>query len=106
MISWLKKITRQLGHSRPGRRFLDHYHRSESPSLWKSWLLVALGGVLVVVGVVISLPPLLPGFLLWIPGFALIASQIKTVAIALDKLECAIRELVHKMKRGFSRRRS
>lgn len=100
MISNLKSLLRQLRQSKPGQRFVDHYHRNNrQPSKFagKSWLLVTLGVVMTAGGLVLSLPPGVPGFLLWIPGLALIASQKKTVAVALDRAECAARDLYHKI---------
>ncbi len=108
MLSKLKRIMRQLGRSKPGRRFVDHYHRNnrtETKTAWKSFLVVTLGVLMVAAGLVLALWPVLPGFLFWIPGFALIASQIKSVAVMLDKLECATRDVYRKIKRRVSHRR-
>ncbi len=107
MISRLKKIMRQLRRSKPGRRFVDHYHQNKhkNTNAWKRWLLIILGTVMAMAGLVLSLPPGMPGFLLWIPGLALVASQVKPVAVALDKLECAVRNLYHKIVDRFSGRR-
>jgi hypothetical protein len=107
MISKLKKITRQLRHGKPGRRFVDHYHRNKhkNTNVWKRWLVIVLGAVMAMAGLILSLPPGMPGFLLWIPGLALVASQVKAVAVAIDKLECAVRSLYHKIVRRFSSRR-
>ena len=107
MISKLKKTMRQLRHSKPGRRFVDHYHQKkhDNTSAWKRWLVIILGMVMTLAGLVLSLPPGMPGFLLWMPGLALVASQVKAVAIALDKLECAVRNLYHKIVKRFSGRR-
>ncbi len=107
MISKLKKITRQLRRSKPGRRFVDHYHQNKhkNTNAWKRWLIISLGTVMTMAGLVLSLPPAMPGFLLWIPGLALVASQVKAVAVVLDKLECAARSLYHKIVKFFSGRR-
>ena len=107
MISKLKKITRQLRRSKPGRRFVDHYHQNKhkNTNVWKRWLVIILGIVMAMAGLVLSLPPGMPGFLLWIPGLALVASQVKAVALVLDKVECAVRNLYHKIAKFFSGKR-
>ena len=51
-----------------------------------------------ILGFVLSLPPLVPGFLLWLPGLALIAAQFDGVARALDQVECR----AHKLYRWFT----
>lgn len=106
MISKLKRITQQLRRSKPGYRFVDHYHQNKhkNTSAWKRWLVIMLGILMAMAGLVLSLPPGMPGFLLWIPGLALVASQVKPVAVALDKLECAVRNLYHKIVKRFSGR--
>ncbi|HEY9149843.1 MAG TPA: hypothetical protein VIQ75_03490 [Gammaproteobacteria bacterium] len=107
MIARLKKITRQLRHSKPGHRFVDHYHQHKHTNThaWKRWLVIILGIIMAIAGLIFSLPPGMPGFLLWAPGLALIASQVKVVAVMLDKLECAVRNLYHEMVKRFSGRR-
>jgi hypothetical protein len=59
-----------------------------------------MGLLLVVLGLVLSLPPLMPGFLLWLPGLALIAAQFGWVARALDQGECRARTL-HRWMKGY-----
>lgn len=97
MFDRLKNWLNQLRHGRPGRRFIDHYclnHRHlEQEPLWKLWLWTGLGFTLLVAGLFLSLPPGLPGFLLWAPGLALLASQFKGMAMALDWLERRLRNL-------------
>lgn len=107
MISKLKKIMRQLRRGKPGRRFVEHYHQHKHHNTrpWKRWLVILLGMAMTLAGLVFSLPPGMPGFLLWIPGFALVASQVKAVAVALDKLECAVRNLHHAFVKRVSGRR-
>lgn len=54
---------------------------------WTTWGYVAAGLALVIGGLVLSLPPGVPGFLLWIPGLALLAARFKGLAMLLDRLE-------------------
>ncbi|MBA4742825.1 MAG: hypothetical protein H2060_08995 [Azoarcus sp.] len=77
---------------KPGRRFLDHYERSRRKeaargSSRSSLGYLAAGLLLVIVGFAASLPPGLPGFLLWIPGLALLAARSKGLALLLDRVE-------------------
>ncbi len=55
------------------------------------------GLLLLVLGLILSLPPLVPGFLLWIPGLALIASQSIFTASVLDSGECLLRRLYRRL---------
>lgn len=50
-----------------------------------------------ILGFLLSLPPLVPGFLLWLPGLALIASQFDCVARTLDQGECLLRNLYRRI---------
>jgi hypothetical protein len=62
--------------------------------------MVVYGGtglLLVILGLVLSLPPLVPGFLLWLPGLAMIAAQFDGVARALDRIEREARRLYRLM---------
>jgi sulfite exporter TauE/SafE len=92
MLQKLKSEFQEIKRGAPGRRFTDHYERSRrtegtSGSVWKKWAYVVLGLVLLIVGLLLSLPPGIPGFLLWIPGLALLAARSKTLAELLDRIE-------------------
>jgi hypothetical protein len=95
----LKKIRSEfqaIKDGEPGRRFADHYERTRRReggrgSAWRTSGYVFAGLVLLVSGFLLSLPPGVPGFLLWIPGLALLAARLKTLAIVLDRLERAAR---------------
>jgi sulfite exporter TauE/SafE len=92
MLQKLKSELREIKHGLPGRRFSDHYNRSRqsesaSGSVWKKWAYIVLGLLLLIVGLLLSLPPGIPGFLLWIPGLALLAARSKTLAKLLDRTE-------------------
>lgn len=76
----------------PGRRFVDYYERSKRNEAaggfaWTTLGCVAAGLLLVVCGVLLSLPPGVPGFLLWIPGLALLSARSKGLAMVLDGVE-------------------
>ncbi len=92
MLQNIKLEFRAIRDGVPGRRFLDHYERSKRKeaargSFWSSLGYVAAGVLLVMLGFVASLPPGVPGFLLWIPGLALLAARSKGLAVLLDRLE-------------------
>jgi sulfite exporter TauE/SafE len=92
MLQKLKSELREIKRGTSGRRFTEHYIRSKrsedaNGSVWKKWGYVAAGLLLLIVGLLLSVPPGVPGFLLWIPGLALLAARSKTLAMLLDRLE-------------------
>ncbi|AUN96250.1 hypothetical protein C0099_15660 [Pseudazoarcus pumilus] len=104
MLHNIKREFRAIRDGVPGRRFVDHYERSRHRhgmrgSLWASCGYVAAGLVLVIVGLVASLPPGVPGFLLWIPGLALLASRSRGLALLLDRLEAWTRRMWARYRR-------
>jgi hypothetical protein len=92
VLQRIKSEFRKIKDGAPGRRFVDHYERSRRRedgrgTLWRTLGYVAAGLVLIICGLVFSLPPGVPGFLLWIPGLALLVSRFKSLAMLLDRLE-------------------
>lgn len=92
MLKKIKSEFQAIKDGEPGRRFVDHYERTrrregDQVSLWRTWGYVLAGLVLLICGFLLSLPPGVPGFLLWIPGLALLAARLKSFAVALDRLE-------------------
>ena len=92
MLQKVKLAFREIRAGVPGRRFVDHYQSSRRRdgvrgTSWRTFGYVAVGLVLVIGGLVLSLPPGIPGFLLWIPGLALLAARFKGLAMLLDRLE-------------------
>jgi hypothetical protein len=91
MLSKLKRISDSLRSGKPGHRFVDYHDRRKKAEgrsgTWKSAGYVILGLVLLAAGLVLSLPPGVPGFLLWIPGLGLLAVRFRILAVYLDKLE-------------------
>lgn len=97
MLQRIKSEFREFKDGMPGRRFVDHYERSRKRegvhSSWRTWAYVGAGSVLLICGLAISLPPVgIPGFLIWIPGLALIASRSRRLSILLDRLEAGARQ--------------
>ncbi|MEZ5278364.1 MAG: hypothetical protein R3F07_18425 [Opitutaceae bacterium] len=96
---WLHTMVEDFRAGKPGNRFLTVYehrrlHRREHPV--RAWITIGLGFVLFVVGVIIALPPGVPGFFLWIPGILMIATRLRWAAILMDRLERAGRKLLRK----------
>ena len=94
MIGKLRRTSRDIVHAPAGRRFHRYHQRRQGRSgHWRAAFYGGAGLLLVILGFVLSLPPLVPGFLLWLPGLALIAAQFDGVARALDRIECRARQL-------------
>jgi hypothetical protein len=98
VIGKLRRTSREIIHAPSGRRFHRYHQRRQGCS--GRWRMVVYGGtglLLVILGLVLSLPPLVPGFLLWLPGLAMIAAQFDGVARALDRIEREARRLYRLM---------
>lgn len=103
MLEKLKAEFRSIKGGDPGSRFIDHYEQNKknegaNPTWWSKFGYVAIGLVLVIVGVLLSIPPGLPGFLLWIPGLALLAARSKFLAKVLDRVEAWGRRVWARLK--------
>lgn len=90
----LKKLKQSLAHLRegpPGRRFMNRYHshRQERPSVALAF--VGLGALLLVLGLIFSLVPGIAGIPFALLGIALIVARVRSVALALDRGELAVR---------------
>lgn len=93
-MSWhsLKRSFKELLRGEPGRRFQAfHARRCRERSRAAMYLRVVIGAVLIVIGVLLSMPPLVPGFLVTFAGLGLIASQSLRVAQWMDRLESWLR---------------
>ena len=108
MLQKLKSEYREVKKDTPGRRFLDHYERSrrregDRGRTLRTWGYVGVGSVLLICGFALSLPPGVPGFLLWIPGLSLIASRSKRIAMLMDRLEIWARKMWRTLRNGWGR---
>lgn len=97
MLQKLKSDFREIKDGAPGRRFADHYERRKQRegakgNLWKTLGYVIVGLALLIGGLLLSLPPGVPGFLLWIPGLGLLTARFKSFGILLDRLELLVRK--------------
>jgi hypothetical protein len=96
MLKRLKRLAHELADGTPGRRFVDHHARSrrersvrEAP--WKRAAVVVIASLLFLVGILLSIPPGLPGFLLWVPALSMLVARSRPFAVALDRAELLIR---------------
>ncbi len=101
MIGKLRKAYREITTHPAGERFCRYHHNRKRPAarIWHRVVRIGAGLLLLALGLLLSLPPLLPGFLLWLPGLALLASQSLVVARSLDRSECLVRKLYRRIAR-------
>lgn len=85
---WRGRV-RQILRDRPGERFQNEYRRRRNrrERWWVSVMVLAGAALLALTGLLLSIPPGMPGFLLWIPALALMASRTRPVAVLLDRIE-------------------
>lgn len=97
----LKRGYRQFKQDDPGDRFLNaHEHWKEhSNGPVATILIVAAGAVLIVGGLLLGLIPGVPGIVLGLLGFALIATRFRRMAIWLDWSEVKLRSAWQKCRR-------
>jgi len=102
MFSGLKKQFSSLKNGRPGRRFVDHYERRHKQNgkkaPWQRFATLALGVGLLVVGVFFSVAPAIPGFVLVLPALGILVSEIKLLAVWLDRAEVLIRGFIARIQ--------
>jgi uncharacterized protein (TIGR02611 family) len=93
----LKKEWRRFKSAEPGTRFTRQYEASQSARKhkWTRPLMIALGVVIVLVGIV-ALPAPGPGILVIAAGAALLARESRWIAEKLDAAEVKARRLVKK----------
>jgi hypothetical protein len=101
----LREHYARLWNDPPGKRFIEHYRRrqqEEREHPWKAALYIALGSMLVVIGVIFALLPVLPGFVLIVPGLGLLSARVRIVARSLDQAELFIRQSRHHSRQDRS----
>ncbi|EDZ68113.1 hypothetical protein NOC27_1440 [Nitrosococcus oceani AFC27] len=98
MFHKLKKNILQIYRGKRGERFTKHYkfqQRKSGEKSWKTPFYIVMGLLLVVAGVLISIPPIgVPGFILTLLGLSLLVSRLKIVAVLLDKGEVAFHQVI------------
>lgn len=97
MLKKMKESFRALSKGAPGTRFTDHHEerqrRDGEKDAGKTALYTGLGIALLVIGALLSIPPGVPGFLLWLPGLGLLVARFKALAVFLDRAEMFFRRL-------------
>ena len=97
MLNEMKQSFRGLSEGTPGMRFTEHHEarRREKgeQSVGKTSLYIGIGIALLVIGLLLSIPPGVPGFLLWLPALGLVASRFRPAAVLLDRAEMLLRRL-------------
>lgn len=104
-VAQLKQDVQLLLQAEPGRRFTGHYRRyrareGRGEAAWKSIAFIMLGLALLLIGFLLSIPPGVPGFLLWLPGLVLMVARLKWFALLLDRLELIVRKVWPGRKAG------
>ena len=90
----IKAHWQEFKEGKPGHRFQERYHRRQQQghSLAAKFLYIGLGLVLFIVGLVM-LPAPGPGFLVVVPGAALIAEESYVAARTFDAAEVMARRI-------------
>jgi hypothetical protein len=89
----LKDTVAHIKSGRKGSRFIEFYeHRKEreGDSIGKSIAMIALAVLLIGIGLIGVMLPILPGFLFFIPGIAILVARSKLLAKGLDRIETII----------------
>ncbi|KFI22526.1 hypothetical protein [Nitrosococcus oceani] len=98
----LKKNISQIYRGKRGERFTKHYkfqQRKSGEKFWKTPFYILMGLLLVVAGVLISIPPIgVPGFILTLLGLSLLVSRLRIVAVLLDKGEVTFHRVIRYCK--------
>ena len=97
----LRDGLKQLRCARPGARFQAHYERAHEPrGNYGMRALFIVGGVcLGVMGMLLSLIPLVPGTAVAVVGAGLVAAESQAAARFFDWLEVKLRRIVQRVRR-------
>ena len=96
----LREGLKQLRCAGPGRRFQAHYERAHEPT-WNYGmraLLIVAGVCLAVVGLLLSVIPLVPGSALSVVGAGLVAAESRAAARCLDWIEIKLRNIFRRFQ--------
>jgi sulfite exporter TauE/SafE len=107
MIKRLKNMLHELARDKPGERFINFYRRRQeslkNQNPLKSYAFIGAGVMLLILGILLSIPPGSPGFLLWVPALGMIAAQVRFVARFLDRFETISLTIYGNIKQKLSR---
>lgn len=89
----LKRDANELRQAKPGSRFRRFHRRRTGAGEHRlvTALYIASGIALIIVGIILSISPIVPGFFLVIAGVALIVARARPVALWLDRVEVRLR---------------
>lgn len=84
-----KAYLRRLKGEPPGERFTAEFQRNHAlqETMMQRLLISGFAVLCVIVGLLLSIPPAVPGFLLWLPALGLLAARSETLARLLDAAE-------------------
>ena len=100
MLTFLKQRWRSLKSGKPGTRFKEQYHSSQkNKSNTRRYFYLGLGILLMVAGVVLSVPPGVPGFLVVILGAAVVSVYSPKAAQLFDRMETFGRRIIARLFR-------
>jgi len=98
MLAHGKRIWRSIRSGIAGSRFRDHHRREvERHQSRHSGAYIALGIFLMVAGVLLSIPPAVPGFIVTLIGAAIVSSRSARAARAFDRTELRMRRILSKV---------
>ena len=95
MFGFIAERWRCFRDSAPGTRFQERYRRTANALGWRRWAVLACGGVLCFVGVLLLVLPG-PGVVLLAVGAFLLAEQSEGCARVLDRAELRLRRLLRR----------
>ncbi len=94
MLQLMKRRFRQMLKGEPGARFRNLYHlrheKTES-SPWRNRLYAAAGISFILGGLILSILPGIPGFLVTFLGISMIVARSYLVATFFDAIEMSVR---------------
>lgn len=96
----LKRDANELRQAKPGSRFRRFHRRRTGTGEHRmvTMLYIAGGVALIIVGIILSISPVVPGFFLVIAGVALIVARVRPVALWLDRLEIRLRGWIARVR--------
>lgn len=102
MWRYFKQTANELARDKPGERFTQYYRRHRGDgreSRLARTLYMVLGFGLTLIGAVLIISPVVPGFFLIIPGLAIVAVRSRWAAQLLDRMECFVRGMAARVRR-------
>lgn len=98
------ELSDRLKEAEAGSRFTKEYehHVGNNDGTPKRLFILITASLLAVLGLLLSIPPGVPGFLLWVPALAMVASRSLFAARLLDRTEVLTRSAIEKISRLFN----